>query len=244
MNVSLYQAAAAMNASARWQDMISENLAGGSAVGGRKQEISFSAIAAGLNPASQNGSVIPSASVGVNFQPGDLRPTGSQMDFAIDGSGFFEVQRPDGSNAYTRDGQFQLNAQGQLVTRQGYTVMSDGGPITVDPSNTAPLTIAPTGEVSQGADSKGKLNLMEFADPQKLTMISSGYFLANDPAAGPSQSTTSQVHQGFVEASNLSPTSEMANLISAMRMFEANQKVLQMQDERSSKAIADLGSPS
>ena len=244
MNVSLYQAAAAMNASARWQDLISENLASASTPGGRKREISFSAIAAGLNPADQSGSVIPGTSVGVDFQPGDLRPTGGPLDFAINGNGFFEIQMPDGTKGYTRDGEFQTNAQGQLVTKQGYLVMSDGGPITMDPANSAPLTVAPTGEVSQGADTKGKLNIVEFADPQKLTMISAGYFLANDPAAGASQSTTSQVHQGFVEASNMSPTSEMASLITAMRMFESNQRVMQMQDERSAKAISDLGSTS
>jgi len=244
MNVSLYQAAAAMNASARWQDLISENLAGASTPGGRKREISFSAIAAGLNPAEQGSPVIPGTSIGVNFQQGDLRPTGAPLDFGIDGTGFFEVQMPDGTKAYTRDGEFQMNAQSQLVTKQGYLVMSDGGPITADPANTAPLTVAPTGEVSQGSDTKGKLNIVEFSDPQKLTMISSGFFLANNPAAGQMPSTTSQVHQGFVEASNMSPTSEMASLITAMRMFESNQKVMQMQDERSAKAINDLGSPS
>lgn len=241
MNVSLYQAAAAMNASARWQDLIAENLAVAASPAARKRDIVFSAVAAGLN---QTGATIPAASTAINFQPGTLRPTGAPLDFAIEGKGFFEVEMPDGSYGYTRDGQFRLDAQGQLITSQGFPVLGEGGPIRVNPANNAPLSIAPTGEVTQGEEVKGKLHLVEFSNPQKLTQISSGFFLANDPAAGVTDSSTSRVQQGFLEGSNTSPTVEMATLITAMRMFEANQKVLQMQDDRAGRAITDLGSPS
>src|SRR3954464_3122786 len=111
MNVSLYQAAAAMNANARWQDMISENLAASSTPGARSRDVSFSSV--------QSGSqfVIPSAGTSVNFQPGELKRTGNSLDFALEGKGFFEVQLPNGEHAYTRDGEFHMNAQGQLVTK-------------------------------------------------------------------------------------------------------------------------------
>src|ERR1039457_827918 len=155
MNVSLYQAAAAMNANARWQDMISENLAAISIPGGRSRDVSFSSVQAGAQ------FVIPAARTAVNFQPGELRPTQNPTDFALEGKGFFEVQLPNGDHAYTRDGEFHLNAQGQLVTKQGYPVLGDGGPLQFDPSNAQPLTIAATGEVSQGGDVKGKLKLAE-----------------------------------------------------------------------------------
>lgn len=230
-----------MNASARWQDLISENLASASTPGARKRQIAFSAVEAGMNSA-HGASTIPNASVGINFEPAPLRPTGAPLDFGIDGKGFFQVQLPNGTQAYTRDGEFHLNAQGQLITKEGYSVTGAGGPIQVDPSNPAPLTVAPTGEVSQGGDTKGKLQLTEFSDPQKLTSLGQGYFTAGN-GANPSDSTTSQLHQGYLESSNTSPTAEMASLITAMRMFESNQRVMQMQDERSSRTITDLGNP-
>ena len=247
MNVSLYQSAAAMNAHSRWQELISENLANSSIPGARKREVSFSAVQAGMPSADLRLSnarfVMPSASAGINFQPGSMKPTGAATDLAIEGPGFFEVQLPNGDTAYTRDGEFRLSAQGQLVSRQGYPVLSDIGQLQFDPSNASPITVSPTGEVSQGSDVKGRLRISEFNEPRLLTVIGEGYFLANNPELQVNNSSASQVRQGYLESSNVSPTSEMASLITAMRMFEANQRVLQMQDERMGRVISELGSP-
>lgn len=248
MNVSLYQAAAAMNANARWQESISENLAAGSVPGARKREVSFSAIEAGLvrglpnMPASRH--VMPTANSYINFQQGTVRPSAGPLDFALDGKGFFEIQLPNGSHAYTRDGEFHLNAQGQLVTKQGYPVLTDSGPAQFDPNIPSPITVSPTGEVSQGTEVKGRLRLVEFNDPQKLTVLGDGYFLAENSELQPSTSDATRVHQGFIEGSNVSPTTDMAHLITAMRMFESNQRVMQMQDERMGRIISELGNPS
>jgi len=248
MNVSLYQAAAAMNAHARWQELITQNLATGFVPGFRKQEVSFSAVQAGLDPTAANTGdpryFIPAATASTNFSPGEMRSSGNPMDFAIEGPGFFEVQLPNGNRAYTRDGEFHPNAQGQLVTKQGYTVLGDGGPIQLDPNSSAPVTVSATGEVSQGDQVRGRIRLVEFNQPGSLTAIGEGYFLAEQPAAQPVNATASSIRQGFLEASNASPTAEMASLITSMRMFEANQKVLQSQDERMGQVISDLGTPS
>jgi len=246
MNVSLYQAAAAMNASSRWQEAIAENLAGSTIPGSRKQEISFSSVAAGMAPGRAglpgSGYVIPNATSAINFQQGLLRPTNLPTDLAVEGPGFFEVQLPNGSHAFTRDGELQLNAQGQLVTKQGYLVMSDAGPLQLDPANSAPVSVSATGELSQGGALKGRLQLVEFRQPNQLESIGGGCFVATGTAqAAPAQS--SQVRQGFLESANTSPTTEMVSLIAAMRMFEANQKVLQMQDERMGRVITDVGNP-
>lgn len=244
MNVSLYQAAAAMNANARWQELISENLAAGSAPGYRKQDVSFTSVEAGLNAAGSTvRQAIPAAIAATNFRQGPLQPTGGAMDFAIEGPGFFEVQLPNGDHAYTRDGEFQLNSLGQLVTKEGYTVLSDVGPLQFDLNNPGTITISATGDVSQGSELKGHLRLVEFADPHRLTSIGDGMFLANHPEALPDAATSSAVRQGFLEAANTSPTAEMSSLITAMRMFEANQRVLSMQDERMGKVITELGNP-
>lgn len=244
MNVSLYQAAAAMNANERWQDMITENLASTSAPGSRKQEISFSDVEAGRVPgtAGLTGAqyFMPTARTSLNFQQGEMTPTGNATDLAIDGKAFFEVQLPNGKRAYTRDGEFQINAQNQLVTKQGYLVMSDNGPVQLDPNNSAPITISANGDISQGDRSQGHLRLVEFAEPGKLSALTQGLFVANKPGNVPLPTTTSTVRQGYLEASNTTPTMQMSSLITSMRMFEADQKVITMQDDRMGKTITDL----
>ena len=124
MDISLYQAASAMNASTHWQEVIADNLASGQIPGFKRQEMSFSAVQAGFLPhspgshqASAQRATMPQAGATTNFQPGELRPTGVGTDFALQGPGFFAVQMPDGTQGYTRDGEFQLNAQGQLTTK-------------------------------------------------------------------------------------------------------------------------------
>jgi flagellar basal-body rod protein FlgF len=245
MNVSLYQAAAAMNANSRWQEVIAENLANSSIPGSRKQDVSFSAVSAGMAQglARQNGAgfVVPTSTASVNFQQGLLRPTGLPTDMAIEGPGFFEVQLPNGTHAFTRNGELQVSPQGQLVTKQGYLVLGDGGPLQLDPSNPLPISVSETGELSQGGSLKGRIRLVEFSKPAQLTPIGAGCFLANARGLLPIAAQSSQVRQSSLECANTSPTTEMASLITAMRMFEANQKVMQMQDERMGRVITDLG---
>jgi flagellar basal body rod protein FlgG len=242
MNVSLYQAASAMNAASRWQEVVAENLAAGSVPGFKKRELSFAAVQAGLpaNGMSPANHVIPRAISAVNFQFGELRATGSKTDVAIEGAGFFEVQLPDGSFGYTRDGEFHLNGQGQLATKEGYLVLSEAGPVQFDAANPAPFTISPTGEISQGADGKGRLKVVQFEQQNLLRPVGSGLYLADHPGLIPQAATNVTLRQGFLEGANVSPVAEMANLITAMRLFEANSKVFQMQDERLDKAIREL----
>jgi flagellar basal-body rod protein FlgG len=228
--------------------MISENLASSSVPGYKKQELSVAAVQAGLMPASSLTSnspqyfTIPKATAATSFMPGDLQFTGNPNDTAIEGKGFFQVRMTNGTIAETRDGEFHVNAQGQMVTKEGYAVMGEGGPIQLDPNVSAPITISATGQVSQGADPKGKLKVVEFDQPKLLTQVSGGYFIANDPKIQtlPSNST---IRQEYVEASNTSVVREMANMMTAERGFEANQKVIQIQDDRMGKVISDLGSP-
>jgi flagellar basal-body rod protein FlgF len=243
MDVSLYQAAAAMNATARWQDLISENLAAASIPGARKQEISFSDVQA--NALGSQNLNIPTVSTVTNFKTGELCPTGDSMDFALEGPGFFTVQTPNGQHAYTRDGEFRLNAKGQLVNNEGYLVLGGSGPLQFNPNSSDPITISAKGDVSQGSEIKGKIQITEFQHPEKLVPLGTGSFGSDDQGdAQPMTAVSTQVRQGFIEAANMSPTTEMASLITAMRMFESNQKVLQMQSDRMSRIITDLGGTS
>ncbi len=244
MNVGLYNAAAALRANDRWQELIAENLASSSIPGYRKQELAFNtsrldAQRSASGTGTSNFS-IPRADRVTNFTPGEMKYTGAPTDVAIDGTAFFEVQLPNGATAYTRDGEFRISGQGELVTKQGFRVLSDGGPIQIDLERPETLSIASTGEVSQGNDLRGRLKLTEFADPQQLTQVSGGLFVANDPAivSGPAQNST--VRQGWQEGANTSVVGEMATLLLAMRTFEANQRIVQLHDERISKTIHAL----
>lgn len=239
MEVSLYQAAAAMNATERWQDLIAQNLAVASTPGARKQEVTFDAVEAGFRPGGPN-QVMPKLVSSTSFKQGELKATGGPLDFALEGSGFFTVQLPSGKTAYTRDGEFRLNAQGELVTKNGFLVLTDSGPVQEDPNNSHKLMVSTNGQVSQGSNQMGKLQIVNFSQPQKLVQTDGGVFVSSDPKMLPTPATKTSVRQGFIEAANSSPTLQMASLITAMRMFESNQKVLQMQSDRMSRTITEL----
>jgi len=231
-----------MNAQALAQEVIAGNMAAGNIPGFKKQEISFSSF--DPEKAQTAGSVgIPKGAVSVNFSQGEMRSTSVQTDLALQGPGFFEVQLPSGATAYTRDGEFKLDSTGQLVTKHGHLVMSETGPVQFDRNIAGSIHITADGEISQGGVSRGKLKLAEFADPKQLRHLSGGLFTPADPTIQPLDSTNTRVQQGYLEAANTSPAVEMTNLIAVMRAFEANQRLVQVHDERMGKVISELGNP-
>ena len=237
-----------MNATAQWQELIAENLTTASIAGGRKRDISFSDVQAGLDSslssANQSGYSIPTANAVTNFQPGEMHASSNPMDFALEGPGFFTVQLPGGEKAYTRGGEFHVDANGHLSNDQGFLVLGNAGPVQFNPNSTDPVTISPTGEVSQGQTQVEKLQITEFNNPKLLTMLGADDFRSDSPQAQPVTATSTKVRQGFLEGANASPTTEMSSLVTAMREFEANQKVMQMQSERMSQTINELGGTS
>ncbi len=236
-----------MNANARWQEAISENLAAANIPGFKRQDLSFDAIQAGVmsqaNPDAQVQFTLPRFATALNFSQGQVRPTGVATDVAIDGRGFFNVQMPNGATAYTRDGEFHLNASGQLTTKQGYLVLGEAGPIQIDPNLGGEITISPTGEVTQGAEVRGKLKLADFQQPQLLTQLNGGLYAADNPALQAVEVPETTLRQGFLESSNVSAVLEMANLVGVMRGFEANQRTMQIHNERLGRTISELGNP-
>jgi flagellar basal-body rod protein FlgG len=247
VNVSLFQAAAALDANSRWQEVIADNLASSSQPGYKQQQLSQAAMQAGLLPASgarnsaQHFSV-PQTSVTTNFSSGELKYTGNNSDAAIEGTGFFEAKLPNGMTALTRDGEFQVNAKGQLVTKESFPVMGVDGPIQLSPDHSGTLSITSAGLVNQGSEMRGKLKMTDVANPQLLTKISGAYFVAQNPKAG-LQPSKSILREGYLEGSNSSTLSEMASMMTASRGFEANQKVIQIQDDRMNRTITELGNP-
>src|SRR4051794_25521390 len=141
MNIGLYQSASALSALERWQDSVAQNITSSQTSGYRKRTVNFSTESAGeLRTGRQTRGghessmpmSFPKVNHGINFVIGETQPTRREMDVAIQGEGFFEIQREDGTKAYTRSGEFRLRADRTLVTSAGNEVMSDGGaPITL-----------------------------------------------------------------------------------------------------------------
>ena len=171
-------------------------------------------------------------------EQGNLSATDNTFDLAIQGKGFFQVTMPDGTTAYTRDGTFQLNSSGQIVTHDGYTVQPG---ITV-PSNAIDVTINNSGEVLVKIEGQvalsnvGQFNISTFLNDAGLQAVGDNLY-KETPASGTATSSTpgstgfGTILQGFLETSNVNAVEEVSNLISAQRAYEMNSKVIQTSDE-------------
>ncbi len=171
------------------------------------------------------------ASTDRSFAQGPLQSTGNPLDVAIQGNGFFQVVRPDGSAAFTRDGSFRLDATGRLVTADGSLVQP---PITVPPGTTS-ITVGADGTVTAavGGSSQvlGRLTLVQFPNAPGLIGLGGNLYAASaasgSPAAAvPGQGGTGTLVQGFVEGSNVNPTTELVNLLIAQQTFVANSQAI------------------
>ncbi len=166
---------------------------------------------------------------------GAIVQTGSDLDVALNGDGFFAVQTPAGER-YTKSGAFQLNAGGTLVDLNGNPVLGQGGPITFGPAETG-IRIGTDGSISSSAGAKGSLRLVEFANPQALTREGNNLFAGGTPV----NATNTRAMQGFIEKSNVSGVSEVTELIRVTRAYESMASMTQRQDELRRSAIQRLG---
>src|SRR5665213_1501130 len=181
----------------------------------------------------------PKVTTGINFTTGETEPTRRDYDVAIQGDGFFQVQMPDGTKAYTRSGEFKLRSDRTLITTGGQEVMSDSGaPIVLLPTG-EPMTINSDGSVVQGTTTIGKIAVQNFKDTSKLTPIAGGYFLANGQE--PEPVATPGLMQGYLEGSNVAPLREMVDMVLISRAYEANQKIITSFDDTMGKTLDALG---
>lgn len=249
MNIGLYQSAASLSALERWQDAVAQNITSSQTTAYRKRTVSFSTQAAGSLQADpharvgqDNGmpSLFPKISTGIDFLNGETQPTRRELDVAIQGDGFFEVQRADGSKVYTRSGEFRMRSDRTLVTATGDEVMSDAGaPITLLP-NGAPLVINQDGTLFQGDTGLGKIAVRKFNNNAVLTPIAGGYFSAPD-GVQPESAENPELLQGYLEGSNVTPLREMVDLVLISRAYEANQKIITTVDQQMQKTLDALG---
>jgi len=186
----------------------------------------------------QIGAGVQTAAVYRIHQQGNMQVTDNPLDVAINGEGFFLVQLPSGDTAYTRAGSFQLNAEGEVVTPDGYRVI---GPDAV-PAEAVEISVNESGEVFVVLDGQvepldvGQFELATFANPTGLEAIG-GNLYVETPASGDAVAGTAQAEgfgtlkQGMLETSNVNIVSEITQLISAQRAYEMNSKVITTTDE-------------
>jgi flagellar basal-body rod protein FlgF len=238
MDRMIYLSMSGAKAAMQRQDVLANNLANVSTVGFRAELAAFRAVPVEGSGASTRVYSLEST-VGANHQPGPVQATGRNLDVAMKGNAWLAVQGLDGTEAYTRAGALDVNAEGLLVTKGGLTVLGDGGPISV-PANSE-VNIAGDGTVSaKSANGRsasiGRLKLVTPEAPAALTRGPDGLFRAESDLAA---DATARVQDGALEGSNVSAVETMVAMIAAGRQFEQQMKLLQTA-ERQEQVAAKL----
>ena len=181
-----------------------------------------------------------------DFAQGSLKATGNPLDLALEGQGFFEVLTPNGVRLM-RSGSLAIGAEGEIVTKQGFPVLRDGGagqdPATRALKTTAggPITISSEGEIYEGGASRGRLSVLAVGNPDALQKIGDGlYSLRDNLQPELTVAAEAKVHQGFLEGSNVNIIKEMTDMIATTRVFESTQKAIQAYDQMAQKAVNDV----
>jgi len=249
---SLWISKTGMEAQQTQLDTISNNLANVSTNGYKRAHAVFEDLMyqnlrqAGANSSEQTtlptglqvGLGTRAVATGRNFSQGNLLQSSNNLDIAVLGNGFFGVQMPDGTTAYTRDGSFQVSSTGQLVTNNGYTVQPG---ITI-PANAQSVTIGSDGTVSvvvsgqATAQSIGQIQVTGFVNPAGLEPKGQNLFAetaaSGTPNSGaPGQNGLGTLRQGFVETSNVNVVEELVAMIQTQRAYELNSKAIQTSDQ-------------
>ena len=254
---ALWISASGMTAQQTNLDVISNNMANVNTVGFKKmratfQDLIYQTIREPGAPTSPTSRLPSGFQIGLGtyisdtygiFNQGNIFQTGNNLDVAIQGDGFFKVILPDGTIAYTRNGQFRLDREGRLVNSDGYPLDPE---ITIPPDAIS-IGIAPDGTVTvlrQGAttvEEVGRFELAKFVNPAGLRRIGNNLYLQTDASGepiidNPGNQGIGTLLQGYLESSNVNVVEEMVNLIIAQRAYEFNTKGITAADEMLSQA--------
>lgn len=248
MNIGLYQSASALRSLERWQDAVAQNITSSQVTGFKRRAVQVSAEAHGeILSAGASGpdrgegtaTLYPNTRYAIVQQPGETTATRRELDLALAGDGFFTVRMPDQSLAYTRSGEFRLNADRVLVNAQGLEVLSEtGAPIQLLAQGGPPVVTA-DGMVRQGDAALGRLGIAAPGAPEHLIPLHGGLFAA-DGLAGMKSVDAPRVQQGALEGSNVAPLREMVDLVNIARAYEANQRLIQSRDKLLERALETL----
>ena len=253
---SLWVAKTGMQAQQTQLDVISHNLANVSTSGFKRGTAVFedliyqnlrqvgaaSTEQTELPTGLQLGLGVRTVATSRNYSQGNLQQSGNNLDLAVNGDGFFQIQQADGTIGYTRDGAFQVNSQGQMVTSGGYLL---SGGITI-PADARSVTINNQGQVSvvQGTNAAptvvGQIELASFINPAGLEARGQNLFTetaaSGNPITGaPGSNGMGPVMQGYLETSNVNVVQELVTMIQTQRAYEMNSKAIQTSDQMLAK---------
>lgn len=168
-----------------------------------------------------------------SFRQAGLRSTGNEMDLALDGPGFFALD-VNGTTMYTRDGSFRVDREGYLVNADGYRILGESGPLAI---GNGQVSFGEDGTVLVDGKVAGRLKVVDFDDKGSLRRMGDNLFAAE----GEGRPAKAFVRSGFLEMADVQPVKEMVELISVMRAYEANQRLIRAQDEVLGKAVTEIG---
>lgn len=249
MIYGLWQSAAGLQAQDYRQTVIANNLANAETPGFKPDRVSFQER---LNAATVSGDLrarhpsLDSISGGLyeaplftDFAQGGLVPSNNPLDVAIDGSGFLSVKTTEGTR-YTRDGRLATNRDGMIIhlASNKPVLNEDGGAMFVDLNSRSPIKIDETGMVRQGEQTIGRLGIIDVDNPQALRKTSDDLYAAEGARARPADA---RIRQGAYEASGVEPIQALVEMISATRAYEANARMITLQDESLGRMVSELG---
>lgn len=242
MSGTVYQAAAGAMLQQMRLDVLSNNLANINSVGYKADKLVFRVDTTGAPqaaqlPAPQLSPYAPPLEKTVDFSIGPARQTENPLDMAIMGDGFFVVQSPDGLR-YTRKGSFSINDQSQLSTADGWPVLGQGGPITIDGSR---LEINDQGQIFVDGNQVDTLRIEDFDKPYDLQKTGETLFAPASNRVRTVPAEDYHISQGFVELSNVEAIRTMTEIIETLRAFESYQRVMRAADDATAKTVNEVG---
>jgi len=253
----LYTAVTGLITGEARQSVVTNNIANANTTGFKSENLSikkfddvliqnYAKIVNGKNTRNTIGALSMGSKIddlNTYFTQGVIQATEKATDFAIEGKGFFTVKRDNGidnANYYTRSGDFHIDGQGYLVTDSGDKVLCKNRTTNqVEPLfvGDGKLQVDKSGNISVNGDINYKLNTVDFADYKSLKKIGDNLF----QGANPLQNENITVRQNALEKSNVNVTNEIVNMMTILRNFESNQKVIQAMDETLGKAVNEVG---
>ncbi|MCC7015682.1 MAG: flagellar basal-body rod protein FlgF [Rhodospirillales bacterium] len=224
----------------RQMEVVANNLANMNTVGFKGENMMFVdhfvRSRGGEKPFPQKLHFVRDIATFRNAIEGEITQTNNALDVAITGPGYFVVQTPDGER-YTRNGRFQLDQSGQLVTQEGFAVLTQGGPIVLGPRD-ASVDIARDGTVASETGQLGKLRVVTFDNEAALRQVGNTLFRTDETPRAAEKPT---VIQGALEASNVQPIVEITRMIDVQRTYESLARFIDREDERIRTLVREIG---
>lgn len=236
MDNTIYAALARQSGLMQEMQVVANNMANVNTTGFRREGVVFSEYVDSLDGDEASLSMAHASGRIIDFEEGAIASTGNQLDFAIQGEGFFMVETPEG-NQLTRAGSFLRSPEGELVTPEGFRVLDNGGAAIFLPADQGPIAVGEDGTLSAKGQPLAQLGLYE---PQNSTSISlqAGTRFAVPEGTVPAENA--RVMQGVVEQSNVDPVREIARMVEVQRAYELGQTFLDREDERIRNVISTL----